>query len=126
MALVYKSNHKHKPGSFGEGPPRWFPDRDTKCPDDISTEEAQALLEGSLEGADEAHPNRRARYAVDGEGRIFKGYCESADDEAEQWHGYPVSEQRIKRQVPVRILRMFVQAGKMTSPRYKKLRGNAR
>lgn len=126
MSLVYKSNPKHKRGSFGEGPPRWFPDRDAECPEDLGTAEAQQLLEQSIEGADDSHPNRRARYVIDESGRIFKGYCESSDDGAEHWHGYPVDEQLIPRQVPSRVLREFVRAGHMTKARYKKLVGSAR
>lgn len=123
--LVYKENKKHKPGSFGQGPPRWFPDRDTPCPDDLTVSEAQQLLEGSLEGADDTHPNRKARYAIDGKGRFFKGYSEATVDGAEQWHGYEVREARVPREVPTRILRQLVRQGQLAQARYKKLLGGA-
>ncbi len=126
VRLVYKENRKHKPGTFGEGPPRWYPDYDTPCPDDVSSEAAQALLDSSVEGADLAHPDRRARYALDASGTFFKGYAESVDEELEIWHGYPVREDVVPRQIPARILRVFCRAGKLTSARYKKLTGSAR
>ncbi|WP_441286873.1 hypothetical protein ACSRUE_31795 [Sorangium sp. KYC3313] len=123
--LVYKENKKHKPGSFGLGPPRWFPDWDMPCPDDLAPSQAQRLLEDSLEGADDAHPNRKARYAMDEKGRFFKGYCEATADGAEQWHGYEVREARVPRDVPARILKNFVKQGRLTRTRYKKLLGGA-
>ena len=124
--LAYKENKKHKPGSFGDGPPRWFPDCDTPCPDDLGEADAQQLLEGSVEGSDDAHPNRKARYAIDERGRFFKGYSEAAVDGTEQWHGYEVREGLIRKQVPSRILRELVRQGKLPRARYKKLLGGAR
>jgi hypothetical protein len=124
-ALVYKENRKHKPGVFGDGPPRWYPDSDTPCPPDLTTEEAQAMLEESVEGADYAHPDRKARYAMC-QGTFFKGYPESIRDDVELWHGYPVREDLVPRQIPARVLREFVRQGKLAKPRYKKLLGSAR
>jgi hypothetical protein len=123
--LVYKENPKHKPGVFGEGPPRWFPDRDTLCPDDITAQTAQLLLSNSIEGGDVAHPNAKARYALDDTGRFFKGYSEATQDKTELWHGYEVAEEKVNRQVPARILKAFRDAGRLARPRYKKLLGGA-
>lgn len=123
---VYKPNPKHKPGVAGEGPPRWYPDRDSICPQDIDEAQAQALLAESIEGADNAHPNRKARYAIDAQGRFFKGYCEAIGlDGIEVWHGYPVRDNLVRRQVPARILRQFVRAGKLPQAQYKRLLGSA-
>ncbi|HSO00676.1 MAG TPA: hypothetical protein VLS89_20430 [Candidatus Nanopelagicales bacterium] len=124
--LVYKKNPKHKPGSFGDGPPRWFPDWDTPCPDDVNEKDAQGMLEHSVLGVDDAHPNRNARYAIDEDGRFFKAYSEGSLDGVELWHGYPVREERVREQVPARVLRELVRQGKLASARYKKLIGRAR
>ncbi len=128
MPLVYKENKKHKPWASGDGPPRWFPDKDTPCPDpaDLPTKDAQNLLDNSVEGADDAHPNKKARYAMDGDGRVYKGYTESTVAGQELWHGYPVNESKIPRQVPARVLRQFMGQGLLTSARYKRLIGNAK
>ena len=71
-SLRYHENAKHKLGAAGEGPPRWFPSTDSLCPDDISSAEAQALLVASIEARDDAHPNARARVALDGRGASSK------------------------------------------------------
>lgn len=118
----YRENAKHKRGSWGEGPPRWFPTRDSLCPEDLSLSEAQALLDSSIEGADQANPDGRARYAIDGQGRFFKGYSE---DGGRTWHGYPVRRELVSRQVPARVLREFVSRGSLTRADYKKLLGSA-
>lgn len=60
-------------GEFGEGPPHWFPDWDPPCPDDLNELDAQRLLEESVEGRDNAHPNRKARYAIDEKGASSRG-----------------------------------------------------
>lgn len=120
---MYRPNPKHKRGSFGEGPPRWFPSRDALCPDDISLEEAARLLSESIEGRDAAHPNARARYALDGQSRFFKAY---SDDGGSVWHGYPVARDLVPVQVPARVLRHFRDTGKLSRPEYKKLLGSAR
>lgn len=123
--LVYKESPKHKPGAFGDGPPRWYPDADTPCPSDIGPDDLQALLNSSVEGQDFAHPFGKARYAMLN-GDFFKGYPESIDEDIELWHGYPVREELVPRQIPARILRVFVKAGLLTRSRYKKLLGSAR
>jgi hypothetical protein len=123
---VYKTNPKHKPGSFGEGPPRWFPDWDTPCPDDLNEIDAQRLLDDSVPGTDQAHPNKKARYAVDEQGRFFKGYSEGDMDGTELWHGYPVRDERVREQVPACVLRELVRQNKLLKARYKKLIGRAR
>lgn len=120
--MRYERNNKHKPGCFGEGPPRWFPSWDSLCPDDISREEAAALLETSIEGRDDAHPNAQARFACDAQGRFFKAYSE---DGGTTWHGYPVRRELVPRQVPARILRLLVHRGQLTRASYKKLLGSA-
>jgi len=121
-SLQYRENPKHKPGCFGEGPPRWFPSTDAICPDDISTADAVALLQESIEGRGASHPNARARYAMDGQGRFFKGYSE---DNGHTWHGYPVAREKVPRQFPARVLRQFVKQGRLSSTDYKKLLGGA-
>lgn len=126
MALVYKENPKHKPGSFGEGPPRWFPDRDTPCPDDITGIDAKDLLDKSLPGKDPAHPDAKARYAIDDRGRFFKGYSEATVGNDEIWHGYPVREEKVSDQIPARVLRQFKELKILSKARYKKLLGRAR
>ena len=122
VPLRYRENPKHKRGCRGEGPPRWFPSRESLCPDDLSLSEAEDLLASSIEGRDVAHPDARARYAMDGQGRFFKGYSE---DGGQTWHGYPVRRELVPRQVPTRVLREFVERGLLTRPDYKKLLGSA-
>lgn len=126
MVLIYKENPKHKRGVQGEGPPRWNPDPDSLCPDDLGQEDAELLLRESVPGADAAHPDRRARYAIDTNGRFFKGYCEGVDDQSEYWHGFPVREDKVRIQIPARVLREFKRQGRITSPRYRKLLGSGR
>ncbi len=126
MALIYKENPKHKRGVQGDGPPRWNPDPDSLCPDDIGQSEAEGLLRDSVPGEDASHPDNKARYAVDSQGRFFKGYWEGADTSNEYWHGFPVSENKVPLQVPARILRQFKNANRLSLPRYKKLLGRAR
>jgi len=121
--LRYSENGKHKPGSVGDGPTRWFPSTDSLCPDDLTLEEARALLEASIEGRDSAHPDARARFAIDSRGRFFKGYSE---DGGVTWHGYPVARDLVPRQIPTRVLRQFVQLGLLSDVDYRKLRGSAR
>lgn len=122
MPLQYRPNDKHKPGCAGAGPPRWFPSSDSLCPADISLEEAQALLEASIEARDHAHPNARARIALDGRGRFFKAYSE---DGGQTWHGYPVRRELVSRQVPSRVLRELVNRSQLSRADYRKLLGSA-
>lgn len=130
MQRRYAPNPKHKRGSCGDGPPRWFPSRDSLCPDDFSLEVAQALLDDAVEAADLAHPNRRALHAMH-EGTFYKAYCQLSDAEgkehagAEVWHGYPVRRELVPTQVPCRVLREFVRRGRLTRAEYKKLLGSA-
>lgn len=121
--LRYKPNKKHKRGASGSAPVAWYPTADSICPDDLTIDVAEALLVDSVEGCDEAHPDRRARYALDEQGRFFKGYSE---DGGVTWHGYPVRESLIPRQVPGRVLRKFVKLGRLSPAKYKKLLGSAR
>lgn len=120
--IQYHPNGKHKPGCVGEGPPRWFPSSDSLCPADIDLDEAQGLLGASIEARDDAHPNARARIAVDGRGRFFKAY--SVDD-GKTWHGYPVRRELVPRQVPCRVLREFVKRNQLSPVDYRKLLGGA-
>jgi hypothetical protein len=120
---MYRGNPKHKRGARSGGPARWFPDPDALCPDDVTTQLAQALLDESVDGIDEAHPSARARYAVDGRGRFFKAYSE---DHGETRHGYPVREELVGDQVPARVLREFRSRGLITAAQYKRLIGRAR
>lgn len=119
---LYRENPKHKRGCTGEGPPRWFPSRDSLCPEDLSLAEAEALLASSIEDRDDAHPDARARFAIDGQGRFFKGYSE---DGGLTWHGYPVRRELVPRQVPARVLREFVKRGLLAGSDYRKLLGSA-
>lgn len=75
---VYKPNQKHKRGTFGEGPPRWFLDAATLCPDEMDATLCQELLDGSIEGRDQVHPDQKARYAHY-RGGFFKAYSEGLD-----------------------------------------------
>ena len=122
---LYEKNPKHKPGVSGGGPPRWFPSRDSLCPDDVDGELAQKLLDDSVPGDDSAHPDSRARYAIY-QGRFFKAYQTEERAGIEVWHGYPVSEDKVGRQIPARILRVFKNRGQLSKSAYKKLVGSAR
>lgn len=121
--VIYRENPKHKRGARGGGPPRWFPDRDSLCPEDITLQMAQQLLDDSFDGTDAAHPEGRARYAVDEAGRFFKAYSE---DHGETWHGYPVRRELVGRQFPSRVLRRFRDEGLITGAEYRRLVGSAR
>jgi len=120
--LIYRPNPKHKPGQAAGGPPRWFPSSESTCPSDISLAEAQYLLDGSIEGSDRGHPGARARYAIDAQGRFFKG-C--AEDDGRTWHGYPLSRELVPKQVPARVLRAFVMRELLSEAAYRKLVGSA-
>lgn len=120
--MRYRENPKHKKGCSGEGPPRWFPSRDSLCPDDVSLSEAESLLESSLPGRDDAHPQAQSRFAMDGQGRFFKGYSE---DGGRTWHGYPVRREQVRRQIPARVLKQFVEKGLLSRAEFKKLLGSA-
>lgn len=122
---VYEPNPKHKPGTSGDGPPRWFPSSDSICPDDITVELAQQMLEGSVPGEDATHPDSKARYAIL-DGRFFKGYQTEVRAGIEVWHGYPVSRELVGEQVPARVLREFRKRGQLTNAEYKKLVGSAK
>ena len=124
--LRYRENPKHKVGARGAGPPRWFPDSASLCPDDLDLDEARRLLKGSVIGGDPSHPNARARFALDEMGRFFKAYPERSVDGTEYWHGYPVAEALVGRQVPARVLRSFKQQGRLSRARYRRLLGSAR
>jgi len=126
MTLIYRKNDKHKKGACGSGPPRWFPSTSSLCPEDLSHEEAQELLEDSLEGKSADHPNNGARFAYRA-GHFYKGYCEqnACEGQHEIWHGYPVSRELVPSQVPARILRSFRDNGLISKAEYKKLIGNA-
>ncbi len=124
--LVYRPNSKQKSGASGEGPPQWFPDADTHCPVDFDEGAAGRLLEASVLGTDDAHPSRDARYGVDEQGRLFKGYREVAEGGAETWRGYPVREGRVREQIPARVLRELVRRGFIAPGRYLELIGRAR
>ncbi|MFU8807336.1 MAG: hypothetical protein ACNA8W_26240 [Bradymonadaceae bacterium] len=123
--LLYERNPKHKAGVTGNGPPRWYPSRDSLCPDDVDTEFAQELLAESVQGKDAAHPDSKARYAMS-QGRFFKAYRTEDRAGIEVWHGYPVSEELVGEQIPARVLRVFVDRGLLTKAEYKKLIGSAR
>lgn len=120
---IYRENPKHKRGTCGHGPPRWFPSADSICPDDVSFSMAQALLDVSVEGKDSAHPDARARYALDSTGRFFKAYSE---DGGRTWHGYPVRRDLVTRQIPARVLREFCRKGLLSEIDYRRLLGSAR
>jgi hypothetical protein len=60
------------------------------------------------------------------QGEFFKGYPEEADGEVEVWHGFPVDRNRVRLQVPARVLRAFRAAGTLTNAEYRKLLGSAR
>jgi|SRR5690554_1024626 len=122
---LYEGNPKHKRGVSGDGPPRWFPSRDSLCPDDIDIERAQELLDGAVSGADAAHPDARARYTMH-QGRFFKAYCTEVRDDIEVWHGYPVSENLVQEQIPARVLRKFIARGDLSKADYKRLVGSAK
>jgi len=126
----YEPNAKHKRGACGDGPPRWFPSRDSLCPDDFSLEVAQELLDDGVEAADASHPNNRAVHAMHS-GSFYKAYshhseAEGTPEEGEVWHGYPVRRELVPTQVPCRVLREFVKRGRLTQAEYKKLIGSAR
>jgi len=130
MRRRYEPNPKHKRGASGDGPPRWFPSRDSLCPDHFSLEVAQALLDEAVEAADPAHPNKRALHAMH-EGEFYKAYshhseAEGAAEEIEVWHGYPVRREVVPTQVPCRVLREFVKRGRLTRAEYKRFLGSAR
>jgi hypothetical protein len=127
---VYRKNDKHKRGTSGEGPPRWFPSRDSLCPDDLPMSVCRQLLEDPVDGADPAHPSAKALYAMHN-GEFYKAYCEGTerDDVGEQvevWHGYPVRRELVPRQVPSRVLREFMRRGQLTRAEYQALLGSAR
>lgn len=123
---VYRENPKHKRGAFGGGPPRWFPDYDTPCPRDITTEMAQELLDRAVPWAGPADAEGKALFALDDQGRFFKAHCHSVQGEEEHWHGYPVNEDRVPREIPARVLREFKKRGILSPARYKKLLGSSR
>lgn len=130
MSRIYEPNPKHKRGASGEGPPRWFPSRDTPCPDDLDLQTAQELLKSAKEGANEELPDRRALFALHA-GEFYKAYRHgvrqnSDGTEDEIWHGFPVRNENVPRQVPSRVLLHFVQEGRLTRAEYKKLLGSAR
>ena len=77
-----------------------------------------------MDGADAAHPGARARFAMH-EGKFYKAYPTEISPETEIWHGYPVHQTLVKTQIPTRILRNFVKAGKLPKPDYKRLMGSA-
>lgn len=122
LDLEYQENPKHKRGCVGQGPPRWFPSVDSLCPDDLTRSDAQELLLSSVEGRDSAHPNRRARIAVDDRGRFFKAY---SSDGGRTWHGYPVRRDLVHLEIPSKVLREFVKSGRQTKAQFKKLLGSA-
>jgi hypothetical protein len=124
---IYRPNRKHKPGAIGGGVPRWFPDSESKCPPDIDTIQAQRLLENAIDGRDVAHPRGHALFAMDEQGRFYKAYSEGieAGKDVEVWHGYPVSDEKVPRQIPAKILRVFVTQGLLSHARYIRLLGNA-
>lgn len=120
--LRYSKSDKHKQGCAGDGPPRWFPTTASFCPEDISSSDSQTLLDASMEGKSPDHPNKKARYAMDGRGRFFKAY---PSDDGTAWHGYEVHRTLVPTQIPARVLRQFRALGKLTSADYKALLGSA-
>lgn len=128
MPRVYVPNPKHKVGAFGDGPPRWFPSRDSLCPEDFDLNMAQELLDGAVSDADASHSNGRALYALHN-GEFYKAYSEATrvvdGVEEELWHGYPVRRELVPRQVPGRVLRHFLKEGRLTRAEYRKLLGSA-
>ena len=120
---TYRENPKHKRGASGHGPPRWFPSADSLCPDGVSFAMAQELLDTSVDGRDAAHPEARARYALDNFGRFFKAYSE---DGGQTWHGYPVRRDLVTRQIPARVLREFCRKGLLSDSDTRRLLGSAR
>lgn len=120
---IYQPNPKHKVGARGGGPPRWFPDSASKCPEDITESMAQVLLESSLEAVDEVHPGSRARFAVH-EGRVYKAYPQLLSETEERWHGYPLADHQVRTQVPSRILRQLLDLQRISRAEYTRyLRG---
>jgi hypothetical protein len=117
MGRIYEPNPKHKEGTCGDGPPRWFPDSASKCPKRI---DAQHLLNIAISAEDQAHPDAKALFAV-WDGRIYKAYCSRIDGDKEYWHGYPVADALVGKQVPTSVLRRFVQRGHLSDADYRKL-----
>lgn len=65
-------------------------------------------------------------FALDDQGRFFKAHCHSVQGEEEHWHGYPVNEDRVPREIPAWVLREFKKRGILSSARYKKLLWSSR
>lgn len=125
----YEKNDKHKRGASGDGPPRWFPSRDSLCPDDIDMILARELLDEAVDGRCAAHPDGRALFALH-DGGFYKAYCSEVRQTPkgleEVWHGYPVRRELVPTQIPARVLRTFVRRGKLSRHEYKTLLGSAR
>ncbi len=129
MKRRYEANPKHKRGACGSGPPRWFPSRDSLCPDDLDQDTAQSLLEDAISAPDKAHAGGKALYAMH-EGNFYKAYSQGTEEDEdgtpiEVWHGYPVRRELVPTQVPCKVLREFVKQRRLSKPEYKKLLGSA-
>ncbi len=59
-------------------------------------------------------------------GRFFKAHWVREEDGRELWEGFEVREEKVRVNVPSRVLRVFMNGGLLSRPRYKKLLGSAR
>ena len=106
VTRVYEPNPKHKPWASGDGPPRWFPDSASTCPNTINTALAQELLDGAIEGRDLSQRNDGALYMVH-EGEFYKAYCSKVLEDIECWHGYPVPIEQVPRAAQASVPKML-------------------
>lgn len=121
MTRIYEANPKHKPGhSFGDSP-RFFPDGDTPCPDDVSIEKAKTLLSNIVEFDEKCSAERKVGFVIDELGRIFKGFTHLIQDEKEYWHGFYVRPGKIRRDVPPKALNKLKSLGLISEKRYREL-----
>jgi hypothetical protein len=118
--LFYFPNPAHKTVTTEAGPPRWYPKK-TACEEELTTREAQCLLEQSV--AEDGEPLNPRRWAVRRVGNEVRWYrtlpTQVHPDGKVEVHGHPFVPGYPK--VPPRVLRQMRERGMITAAEYKEL-----
>jgi hypothetical protein len=113
--MRYWPNPAHKRETTVAGPPAWRPDKEP-CPDDLSVDERDELLEASIPRDPEDPASRRwvARRGPNGL-ELYDVKCSGEVAGEPEFHGHPASF------VPAVVLRQLRDAGQITAVEYRQL-----
>ena len=115
--IFYRPNPSHKKGTTEAGPPKWGPHK-SACPEDLTKEDIDELLDQSVsESDDPLDPKRYAVRRLEGKLQWFQTHLtlNHADGRIEV-HGFPIEPGYPK--IPPKVLRKFRDQEVITEAEY--------